>query len=589
MRAAEEFKPGPAVQQRDWTSFRELLHRRGLVPRILFLALLFSAELLVISVALDGSSLATAVGLAAILRDWGPWVLRAIVGAAVLFATFAWLTHRATLDRISLELEELPIGWWRLLFHFVAMAAFAAVSWKLYRLGGAPLSGGSAGGPTNLLAAEWLAAGVGGILLAALAILPSTYWSRLIASDGRLWSYVLVVVLLACVAGNYSRSLWRPASWLTFHLVQLLLKPIFDGLIVNPALLAIGTARFRVIISPECSGIEGAGLILAFGIVWLLLFRRECRFPQSLVLIPAGVVVLFLLNATRIAALVLIGDAGARQIAAGGFHSQAGWILFNAVAAGFCVTIRNVPWFTSGSPASASRAVASAGLAGRGVPSENATLESAKADNPTAAYLVPFLAILAAGMLATAASGGFEWLYPLRIIAAAAALWFYRRHYAGLNWAVSWFGVVAGVLAFAAWIALDRAGGQSSEHGIPAALLAASPWARSAWMALRAVAAVTTVPLAEELAFRGFLMRRLIAPDFEMVSAPRVTWFAVATSAVVFGLLHGSQWIAGAITGVVFGLVWKRRGSMGDAVAAHVTANALLAAYVLTYGQWHLW
>jgi len=28
---------------------------------------------------------------------------------------------------------------------------------------------------------------------------------------------------------------------------------------------------------------------------------------------------------------------------------------------------------------------------------------------------------------------------------------------------------------------------------------------------------------------------------------------------------------------------------MGDAVAAHATANALLAAYILTYNRWQFW
>jgi exosortase/archaeosortase family protein len=46
---------------------------------------------------------------------------------------------------------------------------------------------------------------------------------------------------------------------------------------------------------------------------------------------------LFLLNAVRIAALILIGNSGARQIALGGFHLQAGWIAFNGVALVFSV------------------------------------------------------------------------------------------------------------------------------------------------------------------------------------------------------------------------------------------------------------
>jgi len=550
---------------------------RGLIARILFLSILFATELVVISVLLDSASLARAEGLAGLIGDWGPWMLRGIVGGSAIFATFVWLKHQAALERISIELEQMPVVAWPLLaLHALAMAAFAALSSRLFS---GSVSGAVAGGE-NLLALAWLVAGMSAIAFGALAALPLRQWVRLIASGENLWAYALVSIILACIAGNLSRSLWLPASKLTFTLAQWILKPLVAGLIVNPDLPALGTSRFRVILAPECSGLEGAGLILAFGIVWLLLFRREVRFPQALLLIPASVMVLFLLNALRIAALVLIGDAGARQIAAGGFHSQAGWILFNAVAVGFCVTVRNVSWFTQ--PSFASQPPPAVTVAAMAAPAEHT-------ENPTAVYLMPFLGILAAGMIATAASGGFEWLYPLRLFAAAIALWVFRQRYATLNWKPSWFAVAAGAAVFGVWIALDRLSGRGADAGLPAALAAASPMARTSWIALRAAAAIATVPLAEELAFRGFLMRRFISADFEAVPFQSVGWLAILTSSAAFGLLHGGQRIAGVLAGIILALVVKRRSSMGDAVMAHVVANALLAAYVLMYGQWHLW
>lgn len=577
-------------------------HSRGLLLRILSLTLLFAAELIVISVALDNASLKGARGLAGVIREWGPSVLRALVGVCALYATFLWLKHREALERISHELEGVPISWGLLGVHAMAMAAFAGLSAKLYAssLYASSLSAGSYG--VNLLAASWILAGSAGIALGALALLPWRHWRKVLATGGSLWFYASLAILAAGVAGNFSRHLWLPASRVTFGMVRILLKPFVTGLFTNPARLQLGTARFHVIVAPDCSGLEGAGLIFAFGVVWLLLFHRECRFPQSLALVPAGVVVLFLLNAVRIAALVLIGDAGAPRIALGGFHSQAGWILFNAVAAGFCLAIRRVSWFTNpgftnagftdtGFPSagSTSDALIPRGFSGESRDAGHAA-HSQAARNPTAAYLVPFLAILAGGMIASAASAGFEWLYPLRMVAAGAALWMFRKHYASLNWSVSWVGVASGALVFLVWIAFDRIfGGAAREHGVPAVLLAASPAVRNAWVALRAVAAVTTVPLAEELAFRGYAMRRIMSADFELVSPQRVTWLAFAVSSVLFGLLHGGLWIAGIFAGLIFGLLWKWRGSMGDAVAAHASANAFLAAYVLLYGQWHLW
>ena len=570
-------------------------HRRGLFLRILFLALLFISELIVISIFLDGAALLQAHGLGGLIGGWGASALRAIVGTAALFGTFLWLKDRAAIERMSQELEDVPIAWALLGFHAIAMAIFAVLSSQLYGLksdGPAALLGKGVG--QNAVATGWLLAGIAGIAFGALALLPWKYWRRLLATGGLLWIYAFVAILLAEVAGSLSRYLWQPATKVTFTLVRLMLKPFVAGLFTNPSRAQLGTARFHVTIAPECSGLEGAGLIIAFGLVWLLLFRRECRFPQSLALLPAGVLVLFLLNSVRIAALVLIGNAGAEQIAIGGFHSQAGWILFNVVAVGFCLTIRNVRWFTN--PGFGSQALVADGFAS-GAGREDVSVardvhasRTLTADNPTAAYLLPFLAILAAGMVATAASSPFEWLYPLRMIAAGSALWIFRKRFAALNWEVSWMGISSGVVVFLLWIAFDRLfGGATREYGEPAALLTASSWVRTAWIALRAVAAVTTVPLAEELAFRGFLMRRFVSADFESISPQRVTWLALVVSSVVFGVLHGGLWIAGILAGLIFGLVWKWRGNFGDAVAAHASANALLALYVLYYGQWHLW
>ena len=72
--------------------------------------------------------------------------------------------------------------------------------------------------------------------------------------------------------------------------------------------------------------------MLVFSVLWLWFFRSDYRFPRALLLVPIGVSVMFLLNVTRIAILILIGDGGAPTVATGGFHSQAGWIAFNGVA-----------------------------------------------------------------------------------------------------------------------------------------------------------------------------------------------------------------------------------------------------------------
>ena len=374
--------------------------------------------------------------------------------------------------------------------------------------------------------------------------------------------------LLAASGTALMRLLWEPATRITFWLVQHLLTPVL-AIHANPVERILEAHGFTVRVAPECSGLEGAGLMLVFGSVWLWLFRQEFRFPRALMLLPAGVVVAFALNVFRIAALMLIGSIGGQAVAAGGFHSQAGWIAFNAAAFGFAIVARRVRWLR----------VHATGL-----------VEDVQAPaNPVAPFLVPFLAILAAGIVATAMSGGFEWLYPLRFIACCSALWMFRdRYYRGLRWSVSWFAPAAGIGVFVVWIGFDHwARGASS--AMPLALGGASAGARTMWIAVRVIAASITVPIAEELAFRGFLLRRLGNTDFEMLDPRRVGLPALLGSSLIFGLMHGALWHAGAVAGLVYALAYRSRQSIGDAIVAHGLTNALLAVYVLTGPNWRLW
>jgi CAAX prenyl protease-like protein len=97
-----------------------------------------------------------------------------------------------------------------------------------------------------------------------------------------------------------------------------------------------------------------------------------------------------------------------------------------------------------------------------------------------------------------------------------------------------------------------------------------------------------TVPLAEELAFRGYLTRRLIAPDFECVPLGRFTWASFLVSSALFGALHG-RWLAGTLAGMLYALALYRRRNLADPVLAHALTNALLAVHVLATGAWSLW
>jgi len=535
----------------------------GLPQRLLVLAILFAVEVLILSVWLDNATLASIGGIMGFVRLWGAWTVRGIVGFGVIFVTFAYLKNGTAFAGISRQVELVAFGRSLLAAHVLTMGAFAALSWALY---GNHLSASSA----RLSAPLWLVTGLSAMAFAAFSLIPLTLWLRLVRETGSLWAGALAAVVSACVVGFYSRSLWVPTTRLTFGLAKAFLSLFVSGIVADPVHRMLGTPKFSVEIAPECSGFEGAGLILAFGVLWLWLFRRTCRFPQALILLPVGVVTIFGLNAVRITGLILIGNAGAQQVALEGFHSQAGWIAFNAVALGFSVAARRVPWLiTTKQPA--------------------ASVAGGSSHNPTATYLLPFLSILYAGTVTTAVSGDFEWLYPIRFLAAAGVLWILRKRYRALDWKFGWFGPAIGVLVFAMWIAIDSFLNPTAGNAMPHALTDSSLPLRLTWIVFRALSAIVTVPIAEELAFRAFLIRRFVSRDFEALPLHAFSWLGIGVSSLAFGLLHGSLWFAGVLAGLLYAWAMLRRGRIGEAVIAHSTTNALLASYVLIFQKWHLW
>jgi exosortase E/protease (VPEID-CTERM system) len=551
--------------------------RFGLFARLGIIAAVLALETLLASYLIQATPLDLLTGPAAILRNVQHWLFRFAIAYAVSLAMLIYL-RGATFTAISAGAINAPvrIRWW--LVHALLMVPFAFLSARLYAA--TPTL------PFAALAIAWHACAIAATLALFAAMAPLPLWVNALRQAGALPLYAILPAAAAVAAIQASQLLWGPAAELTFRLVQILLHPLFPTLQSDPSTLTIGTERFAVTIAEVCSGLEGIGLMLAFCGAWLWCFRREYFFPQALLVVPLGVVFVFLLNAVRIAALVLIGDAGYEQIAVVGFHSQAGWIAFNIAAFGVAILARRTPWLNRVARARRARALDPS------APTPPATARPiAAADptaaNPTAAYLMPLLIVLAAGMIAHAMSAGFELFYPLRFAGALGALWYYRRSYTGIDFRCSWRAPVLGAVLFCVWVVL--ANWLTAPASEPQALALLPAPLRMMWIGCRVLAGILTVPLAEELAYRGYLMRRLVGPRFESVAFQDVRWPALGLSALAFGVMHGGMWLPGILAGLVYGALAIRTGKLGEAVVAHGTTNALVAAYVLLFGQWQLW
>lgn len=448
------------------------------------------------------------------------------------------------------------------------LAAFAALAWLTGAVWEGPLGRSPYAGAWVVL---WLLTGAGALALGLAAARPAAAWWGLVRRSSGVLLAALAVAAVACAAGRATTALARPLNVATYGLVRSTLALAFADVVAEPGAGVVGTGGFVVRVEPECSGYEGIGLVWVFLAAYLGFFRRELRFPQALWLLPVGTLVIWVANAARIVALVVIGSRVSAEVALGGFHSQAGWLAFNAVALGLVVVSRRWRFFAA-------------------VPAPRA---SAPTTHPTAAYLGPLLALVASVMVTAALSGGtgFDRLYPARVLAVLAALWACRRGYAGLRWAWSWQAVGLGAAAFAVWMALEPAPSSAdpAAAGMAAGLAALPGPLAALWLAARVAGSVVTVPVAEELAFRGYLTRRLIAADFTAVAPGRFTWASFVVSSCLFGALHGGRWYAGALAGALYALALYRKGELSEAVLAHATTNALIAAYVLATGSWSLW
>lgn len=527
---------------------------RAVTIRWCMLAAGLVIEAIVITVAFESPAASPSDAWWVRLAAISPELIRIAAAASAAFLLLLGPRLKATIEYA--QKSAIPYRWqpW-LVLHLLAFATCLTV---------AVFADGSAVGQISsgrLALCEALA--IAAAVFWVLALAPLRCWRVLV---GRERFTLVVAVAAAIVTWLGGEIVQRYSAWLasgTLYLAEPLLRVVYPDVMADPEQFLLGTRTFVVHITPQCSGYEGIALITVFLAIYLSVFRSRIRFPHALLLFPIGALAVWLANAGRIAALVAIGTSYSPQLAAGGFHSQAGWISFIAIATAMIAVTRRMRFFVS---------------VGGDV--------SAEVSPIVTALLVPFLALMASMMVTAALSSDVDRFYPLRVLAMAAALLWFRRIYAHWDWSWSWPSVGIGVVVFVLWLALERLapGGAEIGSGIAAMDLGEAVL----WVGARIVGSVLLVPLVEEMAFRGYLLRRLAAADFEAAGTHRFNWVAFLLSSAAFGLLHG-RWLAGTVAGMGYALAFYRGGRLGDAVVAHMTTNGLIALMVLVTGAWSLW
>ena len=400
--------------------------------------------------------------------------------------------------------------------------------------------------------------GIGGWLA------PRALWMRFLARAGATLAVVMAAGAAAPLLATRLQPLWQldGIASATFSAVRWLVGALGYEVTADPVARHIGSGDFMISVAPVCSGIEGIALVTIFVTLYLWLFRTELRFPRALLLYPLGIAASACLNVVRISALLILGIEGQPDLAVGGFHSHAGWVMFTAVALGIIALARRVAWFNRAPLAVAAQT----------------PLPPLRRD-PVAARILPFAVFMLTAVVAPAISQNPAMFYPIRVILLAAAVALVWPALRGIAWRFSPLAWAVGAGIGALWVAIPVA---PSDAAPPYGALTGGMVAL--WFVFRGIGTVILVPLVEELFFRDYLESRLrgAAPD-----APAPLWrsiLAMLVTAALFAALH-DRWAEAFVAGLAFSLVLRRSGRIADAIAAHAMANLIVFAAAVATGN----
>jgi CAAX prenyl protease-like protein len=186
--------------------------------------------------------------------------------------------------------------------------------------------------------------------------------------------------------------------------------------------------------------------------------------------------------------------------------------------------------------------------------------------------------------------------YAARAVIVAAMLFAFRRAYTRIRWNHWWLGLIVGVLGFFQWVPMQLwlqehfAFFKPDEKAFNPEAFFTTPAALYAFYAVRFFGAVLVVPVMEELFWRDFAWRSIIAPnDFKLARVGEWDPKAFVIVALIFCLPHGNWWLTAIVWALMIGALLVYTRSLGAAIIAHAITNLLLGIYVVYTKQWYFW
>ncbi len=183
------------------------------------------------------------------------------------------------------------------------------------------------------------------------------------------------------------------------------------------------------------------------------------------------------------------------------------------------------------------------------------------------------------------------WIYPLQALSCGGLVIWFRREYDWRRLARAVFAIAVAIIVFVLWISPQALFGfPPRTTGFNPGLFSDQPLLYWLSVGMRFLRLVVVVPVIEEIFWRGFLLRYLIAEDFERVAFGTFSWLSFAVVTLLFTLSHSmADWPAALLTGVLFNLVAYRTKSLSSCVLTHALTNLLLGLWIMRTAQWGFW
>ena len=414
--------------------------------------------------------------------------------------------------------------------------------------------------PSVILLGIWSALGMSFLLSWLRIWTPIPDFLVMVKTHYKSLLLALVLSLAATYLSIFTTSWWFVFAGATFAVTEVFLLLLFSDPVVQPDHFLLGTSRFVVKIKAGCSGYEGMGLIAVLVGTYLWMRRDEFPFPRSFWLVPIAMAATWFANVLRLVVLVAIGSMVSPDIAMRGFHSQAGWLAFTMVGLtiiGLCERWRRTLAPTTDAPAN-------------------------EPSNQALPYAVPIMVMMLATMVSRAMTSEFDYFYFLRPLLTGLTLTAFWSKYDWFRQKPHLSSMVAGIMVYIFWV------GQSTPTATDGPFEMLGLTLGSLWVVARLMGAVIIVPVVEELAFRGFLMRRLQSIHFWEVPYERLHLPALVLSSLAFGALHSELW-AGFLAGLCYGWLATRKGGLVNAIMAHAITNLCIGIQAVYCGDWWLW